>query len=142
MVGGVVMVVCGMVGTVELLGATDVVVCCVVVVATSVVVVVSAGGWVVAGALVAAVVRGAVVTTPARVVGAPPAGAVVVVESPAGAEVEVDGAGPEVVVGRTVVVGATVVEDVPWLATCWRGDVSSPVATSKRRATSAIDARA
>jgi hypothetical protein len=39
------------------------------------------------------------------------------------------------VLGRTVVVG-------DWVATCWRGESSVPVATSNRRAAKAMDARA
>jgi hypothetical protein len=90
---------------------------------------------------------GAVVTTGARVVAVvpvvPPAGAavVVVLESTV-VELELDVGLEEVVVGRAVVVGAAVVEDDPWLATCWRGAVSSPVTTSKSRAARATDASA
>jgi hypothetical protein len=88
------------------------------------------------GARVAAVVAGL----------PPPAGGAVVVGAPSGAvdevDVELDGAPEEVVVGRAVVVGPAVVEDEPWLATCWRGAVSSPVTTSKRSAARASDAKA
>jgi hypothetical protein len=115
-----------------------------VVVVSSGCVVVVCVGWVVAGAVVPGF-DGAVVATGARVVAVPPAGAaVVLVLAPTAVdevELDVDGAADDVVVGRTVVVGP-LVEVEPWLATCWRGEVSSPVATSKRRAARAIVARA
>src|SRR4051812_12523099 len=118
-----------------------------VVVVSSGCVVVVCVGWVVAGAVVPGF-DGAVVATGARVVAVvavpPPAGGGVVgLPSPmVEVEVDVDGAADDVVVGRTVVEGRAVVEVEPWLATCWRGAVSSPVATSKRRAARAIVARA
>ncbi len=105
-------------------------------------------GWVVAGAVVP-VFDGAVVTTGdlvVAVVPVPPAGgATVVVVLPSTlveeVEVDVDGAPDDVDVGRAVVDGPAVVVD-PWLATCWRGGVSSPVATSSRSAARATVARA
>jgi hypothetical protein len=56
-----------------------------------------------------------------------------------------DEVGPRTMVLRgrdvvVVVVARTVLDD--WLATCCLGEVSLPVATSKRRATRAMEARA
>lgn len=118
---------------------------CVVVVSggAAVVAVVVATGGDVWGGLVP-VLRGWVVATGGRVVA-------VVTPVAAGAVVLVSGAmelGDDVEVGMTivfsgrrVVVGPTVV-DGACVATCCLGDVSLPVATSKRRAARASDARA
>ncbi len=85
-----------------------------------------------------------VVTTRGWVVTDPPdegsVAAVVVVDSTVEEEVEVDEEVVGMVVGA-VVVGRTVVAG-DWVAT-WRfGDVSPPVATSKRRAARATEASA
>ena len=106
-------------------------------------VVVCTGADVWVGALVP-VLRGWVVTTEAWVVAVVPPGpgATVVVVS-AGVEVEDDevGAVDGLVVAGRVVVRRTVVEGA-WVATCCFAEVSLPVATSNRRATKAMDARA
>jgi hypothetical protein len=114
-------------------------------------VVVSTGGGLVAGGLVAGglvpVLRGAVVITGGDVVPEVPDGAgAAVVEVPRDVDVEEvdvdDVDGPlDVVVGRCVVVVTALVEG-DWVATCCLGDVSLPVATSKRRAARAMVARA
>ncbi len=147
---GIVVVVGGIVATVELLvvGAEvggSVVVGAEVGGGCVVGVVVAGGGEVVAtgGEVVATVPGERVVTTGGWVVADPPAegmvAGVVVVDSPprdVELDVELDGGSvTRVVVGRTVVTGALV-------ATCRFGDVSPPVATSKSRAARATEASA
>lgn len=134
------------VGVVVVTAWVVVVSCCVVVVTASLVVVSTGGGG---GEVVATVPveRGAVVfTTGARevvaVVSAGPAGRVVTDVSGTVDELD-EGADEEVgarVVG-VVVVGRMVEVVGAWVATCCLAELSVPVATSKRRATRAMDAR-
>ena len=84
------------------------------------------------GRVVAVVPDGSVVTD------GPAAPAVVVVDSTVDdVDVDEDGVVVEasVEVGRKLVVG-------DWVATCWRDELSGPVATSTRRAARAMDASA
>lgn len=120
----------------------------------SVVVVVSAGGVVVVvvGTVVCAggdevAVGGRVVLTEGWVATVPPGGTVpttVVVESPGavddGEVAEVEGP-VDVLAGRVVLVGRTVVDDA-WVATCCFGELSVPVTNSTSRAARATAAMA
>ncbi len=131
----------GRVATVLLVGGTkvdDVGGAWVVVVVSGSVVVVVAGGGVAGGAVVPGA-RGVVVATGGAVftvVDGLPATVVDVGCSDGGTEDDVG-----VAAGRAVVEVGRAVVDGDWVATCW-GELSPPVATSKRRATRAIDARA
>jgi hypothetical protein len=105
------------------------------------------GGEVVAGVggEVVPAFRGAVVPTDRWVVAVVPpvpgAGAAVVVLESTVEDVEVDEV-LDVDVRATVVLGRAVVDVGCWVATCCRGEVSSPVATSNKSAAMATVARA